>query len=378
MNKIPLFRPNLGQEELEALKEIFATGWVGLGPKVSEFEIALAAYQQRKSCVATNSCTAALHLALNAFNLPSHSEVLVPTITFVSTPHAVEYNGLNVRFVDVRSSDLCMDVADFQRKITASTKAVIPVHMGGQPCRMDEIVNIAAGYGMLVIEDVANAQGGEWKGKKLGSWGHMGTFSFEAKKNMTTGDGGAVVFDEHSMWEERIRQMRWVGIDKDTWKRFSNEDKHQPWYYEVNCLGYKYNMNDLAAAIGLCQLKKLDGINLRKRTLIDNYLHNLCGVGDLCFPSYDLETGGYWLFIVQTDRRDALLEFLGEKNIACGVHFMPTHLHPYYRKKYPDTSLPVAEHVWKRIVSLPLYASMTESDQAYVVDSVKEFFRLKV
>ena len=374
---IPIFRPNLGEEELSALREIFATGWVGLGPKVSEFEAALAAYQQREHCVALNSCTAALHLAVEALGLPPGSEVLVPTITFVSTPHAVEYNGLRVRFVDVRSDDLCMDVADFESKITSMTKAVIPVHMGGQPCRMDEIMHIANQAELMVIEDVANAQGGEWKGKKLGSWGHMGAFSFEAKKNMTTGDGGALVFD-NQLLDQRIRKMRWVGIDKDTWRRFSDVGKQRPWYYEVDCLGLKYNMNDIAATIGLCQLKKLDDINSRKRTLIYKYLIGLCGVGDLCFPSYDHRSGGYWLFIVRTDYRDALIEFLAEKGVTCGVHFMPTHLHPYYRKKYPEAKLPVAEHVWKRIVTLPLYASMKEEDQQYVIDMVKLFFNTKV
>jgi perosamine synthetase len=376
MKTIPLFKPNLGREELAALKSTFSSGWVGLGPKSVEFETAIAAYQKRKFAVGTNSCTAALHAALQVLQLPPGTEILIPTISFLSAPHVAEYLGYRIVFTDVQESDLCIDINDMERKFTQKTKVVVPVHMGGQPCAMDRIMNWARERKVFVVEDAANAQGGEWKGKKLGSWGDFGALSFEAKKNMTTGDGGMILFDE-ARWLEPLKRMRWLGIDKDTWRRFSNRDLKMPWYYEVDSLGLKYNINDIASAIGLCQLKKLDRINSAKRRLIKTYIKELAGVGDLFIPPYDLKNGGYWLFIVHTDRRDALIEYMAKVGITCGVHFMPTHLHPYYHRRYPQTKLPNAERVWKRIVTLPLYASMTVSEQERVITGIKKFFNRK-
>ncbi len=373
---IPLFRPNLGEEELDSLREIFKTGWVGLGPKTAQLEKEIADYQGVKYAVGTNSCTAALHLAVEALNLPDDAEVIVPTVTFVSTPHAVEYNRKKVVFCDVNEDDLCIDIADFESKITDKTKAVIPVHMGGQPAAMDKVMEVARRHNLVVIEDVANAQGGEWQGKKLGSWGDIGCLSFEVKKNMTTGDGGMILFNDEK-YLDHIKRMRWVGMNKDTWKRFSeggSAGANYSWYYEVDCLGFKYNMNDIAASLGLCQLKKLDAFNARKREIIKRYTAELAGVGDIHIPKYDTERGGYWLYIIHTDQRDRLFEYLQEQGITCGVHFMPTHLHPYYKERYPETSLPVAERVWKRIITLPIYYSMTEEEQGYVIEKVKEFY----
>ncbi|MCG3205090.1 MAG: UDP-4-amino-4-deoxy-L-arabinose--oxoglutarate aminotransferase [Elusimicrobia bacterium] len=347
---------------------------MGLGPQSVEFEKAISKYQNRKFAVGTNSCTAALHLALQILDLPPDAEILIPTISFISAPHAVEYISRKIVFVDIQENDLCIDIEDLQKKISEKTKVIIPVHMGGQPCRMDRIVEVAEKHNLTVIEDVANAQGGEWQGKKLGSWGHIGTLSFEAKKNMTTGDGGMIIFDNPE-WLNLLRKARWLGIDKDTWRRFSESDTSTSWHYEVDSLGYKYNINDIASTLGLCQLKKLDRVNKAKRKLIRTYLNELAGVGDLFLPTYDLEHGGYWLFIVHTDQRDKLIQFLASEGITCGVHFMPSHLHPYYRRHYPDTRLPVSERVWKRIVTLPLYASLSESEQAHVISSIKKFFK---
>jgi perosamine synthetase len=375
---IPLFKPNLGSDELSALKDIFESGWIGLGPKTAAFEEALAAYQSRRFAVGLNSCTAALHLAIEALDLPPDAEVIVPTITFASTAHAVEYCGRTVRFVDSRVDDLCIDIDSFSAASTSKTAAVIPVHMGGQPCRIDEVCAIAKKHNIVVIEDVANAQGGSYKGKKLGSWGELGAFSFEAKKNMTTGDGGMLVFDNEK-YLEHLKKMRWCGINKDTWKRFADaKTSGYSWYYDIDCLGYKYNMNDIAAAIGLVQLAKLDTINAQKRTLMKRYISELSGLGDLYIPPYDLETGGYWLFIIQTSHRDALMDYLSQKGVTCGVHFMPIHLHPYYKEKYPDTHLPQSEKVFPRFMSLPLFASMTEEQQSYIISCIKPFFETSV
>ena len=366
---VPLFKPELGEEELSALREIFKTGWVGLGPKTAEFEKKFSEYIGADFAIGLNSCTAALDLSLRARHF-GKGEVLVPAITFVSTPHAVLYNNLEPVFVDVDPETLCMDVADFERKITPRTKAVIPVHLGGHPCDMDPIMEIARLKNIFVIEDVANACGGEYKGRKLGSIGDFGCFSFEAKKNMTTGDGGMITTNDESSIAP-LKRLRWCGIDKDTWKRFS-ENKNYSWYYEVAELGWKYNMNDISAAIGLVQLQKLDAMLAKKSRIVNNYK---IALKDLLWLELPVERewakGAWWLFIVKVPERDRFIEHLAGRGITTGVHFMPMHLHPLY-KKY-GARVPKTEKVWQKMVTLPLYPSMTNSEFEEVVDAVKTF-----
>ena len=370
--KVPLFKPAIGKEELNALAKIFKTGWIGLGPNTAKFEKQFADYIGSKVAIGTNSATSALDLALKIFDF-KEGEVLVPTITFVATAHVVEYNPqLSVKFVDVDET-LCIDVNDLKSKLSDKTRAVIPVHVGGQACKMDEIVKIVKEYNneVKIIEDCANTAGGEYKGKMLGTWGDIGCFSFEAKKNITTGDGGMIVTDNEDLYEP-LKRMRWVGMDKDTWKRFSSDSSYS-WYYEINELGYKYNMNDIAATIGIEQLKKLEVINKRKREIMKSYSKGLQDIQWLNVPAYyDLEAGGYWLYIIQVDERDRFFNYLSDNNITAGVHFMPIHLHPYYKKKY-NATLPKAEKIWKNIVSMPLFYDMTNKMIDYVIDITRKF-----
>ncbi len=366
---VPLFKPELGEEELSALREIFKTGWVGLGPKTAEFEKKFSEYIGTDFAVGLNSCTAALDLALRVRHFDG-GEVLVPAITFVSTPHAVLYNNLRPVFVDVDPETLCMDTTDFERKITPRTKAVIPVHLGGHPVDMDPVVEIARAKNIFVVEDVANACGGEYKGKKLGSIGDFGCFSFEAKKNLTTGDGGMITIHDETMVAP-LKRLRWCGIDKDTWKRFS-ENKNYSWYYEVRELGWKYNMNDIASAIGLVQLKKLDELLAKKSRIVNNYKIALKDISWLELPvEREWARGAWWLFIVKVPERDRFIEHLASRGITTGVHFMPMHHHPLYKKYGAD--VPKTEKVWPRMVTLLFYPSMTDSEFEEVIDAVKTF-----
>lgn len=371
--KVRLFKPNLGNQEINALKKVFKTGWIGIGPQTVKFENEFANYVGTRNALGLNSCTAALHLAILAYGF-RNIEILVPTITFISTAHAVVYNNCRPVFVDVDPKTLCVDINDAERKITAKTRAIIPVHLGGQPCDMERMMVFAKKHKLIVIEDVANAAGGQFNGKELGSWGSMGCFSFEAKKNMTTGDGGMITSNDIKRIKY-LRKIRWLGIDKDTWKRFSSQKKGKQvysWYYEINDLGYKYNMNDIQATIGLVQLSKLDAINAAKRKIIKKYLSLLSKCELVKVPNcLDLKKGAYWLFIVRCKYRDALIKYLSKKGVTTGVHFMPVHLHPYYRKFHAN--LPVAERVWKEIVSLPLYSSLKNKEIEHVVDSIKSF-----
>ena len=371
--KVPLFKPYLGKEELNALKEIFATGWIGLGPKTAKFEKQFREYLDVRTCVGTNSATSALDLALKIFDFPS-GEVLVPAMTFASTAQVVDYNSqLKVKFVDVDKETLCMDINDFQKKVDDSTRAVIPVHMGGYACDIDamrEIINKKS-LNVKIIEDCAHCLGGEYKSRKLGAIGDIGCFSFEAKKNITTGDGGMIATNLEEL-ESRLRRLRWVGMNRDTWKRISDRESYS-WYYEIDELGYKYNMNDIMAAIGIEQLKKLDEINNKKRYIMKRYNKGLSGLIWLSIPEhYDLEKGAHWLYIVKVEQRDEFVDYLAKNGITTGVHYMPLHLHPYYKRKYP-VKLPNSEEVWLRLVSLPLFYEMTDEIVDYVINTIRKF-----
>ena len=373
---IRLFKPSLGKEELDNIKDAFERAWIGLGPNVSEFENKWSEYIGTKNSIATNSATAALHLALTAFQFPEGKKVLVPAITFVSTAAAVLYNRLEPVFVDVDSKTISMDLNDLKRKYTKDCVAIIPVHMCGYPVEIDRIIDFAKSKNLKVIEDCAHCAGGEYKGKKLGTWGDIGCFSFEEKKCMTTGDGGMICSDDTKLMT-RLKPYRWVGIDKDTWRRakdFTESDKINAmhWHYEIGVLGYKYNMNDLVAAIGLAQLKKLDYMNSSRGKVIERYLD---GIKDLkqIKPILPYSPGNdvYWFFGVRCNKRDELILFLKEKGISTGVHFYPLPLHPLFSSY--DNGCFTAKEIWKTFITLPSYVDMSDKEIDYVVAALNEF-----
>jgi perosamine synthetase len=374
--KVRLFKPCVGEEELTNIRDVFDRAWLGLGPLVTEFETAWNEYLGVTSSVGVNSGTAALHLALAAYTFPPGAKVLIPAITFVSTATAALYNHLEPVFVDVDPVTLSMNLDDLQNKIDHTTVAAIPVHLGGHPVAMDTLMQIAGQHNLAIIEDCAHSAGGIYKGKKLGTWGHIGCFSFEEKKCMTTGDGGMISSNDPDLTEP-LRANRWLGIDKDTWKRTADYTSTTSldayhWYYEVAVLGYKYNMNDLMAAIGLAQLKKLDWMNEQRRTLIRRYLDGIqdCQQIQPLYP-YDLENGVYWIFGVRCARRDELIVHLKQRGIATGVHFMPLPLHPLFKQYQADT--PTALNLWQTMITLPLFPDLTEEEVDYVVQALRDF-----
>ena len=378
MRNIRLFKPCVGEDELKAVEGCMERSWLGLGPKVAEFEQAFLEYLgEPGGTVALNSATAALHLSLSSLNLAPGDEVLVPNITFISSALAVSYCSLQPVFVDVDES-LTISVEDMKRKITEKTKAVVIVHLGGQPCDIPSILDIAKQYDLKVIEDCANCTGGSFQGQKLGTFGDFGCYSFEEKKNMTTGDGG-LIFSRHQPLIDSIKKVRWCGIDRDTWRRLKQQDEDiddpYHWYYEVSNVGYKYNMNDLAASIGLVQLKKLDWMNRQREILIDRYVNGLKGLSAIkpAFP-YELNSSGYWLFAVRTEPRNELITHLKKCGVSTGVHFMPMTQHPLYETVAHET--PYADRVWKELITLPLYPELADSDVDYVVAAIREFFEV--
>jgi len=377
--EVRLFKPCVGKEELANIELVFKRAWLGLGPLVSEFEKKWSDYIGSASSLGVNSGTAALHLALAGYGFKPGSKVLVPAITFVSTATAALYNDLQPVFVDVDRETLSISLTDLERKTDKTCVAVIPVHLGGHPAKMEEIVEFARQNSLTVIEDCAHCAGGAYKGKKLGTWGEVGCFSFEEKKCMTTGDGGMISSDDVDLIEQ-LKPHRWVGIDKDTWRRAGNytlasDTDPRHWYYEVAVLGYKYNMNDLMAAIGLAQLEKLDWMNQRRREAISRYLAGISGCERMrpLLP-YQLDGSSYWLFGVRCEMRDDLILHLKRRGIATGVHFLPLPRHPLFRGS--EDEIPVADEEWKNLVTLPLFPELTGEEIDYVIEGLLEFDRL--
>jgi perosamine synthetase len=375
---IRLFKPSVGKEELENIKDAFERSWIGLGPRVNEFEDAWEAFIGCKEAIGLNSATAALHLALNVFGFPEGKKVLVPSLTFSATASAVLYNRLIPVFVDSDPVTLGMSLEDLERKWDKDCVAVIPVHYCGHPVPMDRLVPWARSKGLKIIEDCAHTAGGEYLGKKLGTWGDIGCFSFEEKKCMTTGDGGMICSNDPELLKE-VRAMRWVGIDKDNWKTAqsyvdTNKDARH-WFYELNVLGYKYNMNDLAASIGLAQLKKLPAMNKRRGEIIRRYLDGIRGIpGIQPLLPYEPEKYLYQMFGLRAEKRDDLMIYLKSMGIATGCHYTPLSLQPLF-KPYAYGCDYIEKEIDK-LITLPLHAELTEIEVDFIIQSIKKFVKL--
>jgi len=375
MREIRLFKPSVGKEELESIQSAFERAWLGLGPKVLEFEDKWSEFIGSGTSVGVNSCTAALHLALAAFRFPKGKKVLVPVITFASTAMAILYNQLEPVFVDVDEHTLGISLEDLDRKYTKDCVAVMAVHFAGHPVPMDQLTAWAKARNVKVIEDCAHTAGGKYQGKSLGTWGDIGCYSFEEKKCMTTADGGMISSDDQELLKP-LRHARWVGINKDTWERHLDNGVGNPdanhWYYEISQLGYKYNMNDLMASIGLVQLQKLEGMNRRRETLLQHYLAGMRKRGAIrAAVPYELQDSSYWAFMVRVKDRDRFIVEMKKKGIATGVHYMPLTLHPLFLRYQTDT--PIAYQVWNELVTLPLFPELSIDEIDYILSAMNAF-----
>jgi len=344
-----------------------------LGGLTTQFEEEFSNYIGCNYAVAQNSCTASLHLVADALQLKPGDEVIVTPITFVSTVHAISYTGATPVFSDIESDTLNIDYNDIERKITDKTKAVFVVHYAGHPCDMDKIHKICNDKGIEVVEDCAHACGAEYKGKKIGTISNLNCFSFHTVKNLSAGEGGMITCN--SDWYDRyFREMRWLGITKSTYDRTANE-KVYSWQYWVDKLGYKYHMSDINAAIALVQLQKLDENNNKRRQIANRYNEAFKDLDWLELPvEKDYAKSSWHLYVVKTPNeliRNRLINHLKDKNIATGVHYYPINLHPYYRNIRSET--PIGNHIWKKIISLPLYPDLTEEDQNRVIKAIYNF-----
>jgi dTDP-4-amino-4,6-dideoxygalactose transaminase len=377
---LPFHVPDIDDEEIEAVVDTLRSGWLTTGRKVRQFEEDFAKAIGASHAVAVNSGTAALHLALEAIDLNADDEVIIPTMTFAASAEVVLYFKARPVLVDCRPDTLNLDPDQLEKAITPKTRAIMPVHIGGQACEMSRILDIARHYHLRVIEDAAHALPTRYQGQMVGTIGDITCFSFYATKTITTGEGGMAT-TENLEWEERMRIMSLHGISRDAWKRYTAEGS---WYYEILYPGFKYNLTDIAAAIGIEQLKKCHRFWEARQRCAMQYNEGLGDIPGVTIPSVEQGMQHAWhLYIVQLDLeqlrigRNEFIDLLKQKNIGTSVHFIPLHLHPYYRHTfhYRPEHFPHASAAYERIISLPIYPKMTEADVQDVIEAVGNIAR---
>lgn len=374
---LPVSRPTLCADELTRVTEVLQSGWWTTGPACQQFEKALSTYLGRDGhtvhSVGVNSCTAALHVALLALGVGPGDEVIVPTWTFASTAHVVEWVGATPVLCDVEGDAFNLDVKACAALCTPRTKAIIPVHMAGFPYRMEELAELARQRGLRIIEDAAHAIGTEYNGQRIGTFSDVTCFSFYATKNLAMGEGGAAVTADPAL-ADAMRRFAYLGIDKDAFKRY---EKSGTWRYDVAQLGYKYNLDSVHATLGLVQLEHLDAMNARRRQLAARYAQKL---PSSITPSHNDPRHYhvhhiYPVLLPLTMDRDDVALSLKEWNIGTSVHFIPLHLHSHYAHHASAGSFPVAEALFARVLSLPMWAGMHEDDVDYVCAVLESMVR---
>ena len=365
--------PAIEQPEIDEVVECLKSGWIGTGPRVHKFENAFRDYIGSKYSMALNSCTAALHLSMLVSGLSSDDEVITTPMTFAATSNAIIHTRAKPVFVDVEKDSMNIDPHLIEKAITPKTKAILPVHFAGKPCKMDHIMEIAQKNNLLVIEDAAHAIEAKYKGKKIGNIGDMTCFSFYVTKNLVTAEGGMVTTNNEE-WSKKIKILGLHGLSKDAWKRFADEGyKH----YQVVSLGFKYNMTDIQASLGIHQLERLEK-NFEKRKEIWNIYNKAFEDLPLATPSEDKDTvHARHLYTLLLDieklkiSRDGFMSALQKENIGTGVHYISLHLQPYYKETFGfnENDFPNSAYISKRTVSIPFSAKLTEIDVQDVIDA---------
>jgi dTDP-4-amino-4,6-dideoxygalactose transaminase len=384
LNFLPFALPDIGQEEIDEAIESLRSGWLTTGPKTKRFEEAFAAYLEVPHALAVNSGTAALHLALEAIGLREGEFVITTPFTFTATAEVIRYFGAHPLFVDIDASTMNIDPGQVAEAAAMASRqgkrvrAILPVHFAGLSCDMEALKEAAGRYSLKIVEDAAHAFPASYKGSKIGTIGDLTAFSFYATKPLATGEGGMVTTfnDEYAA---RIRTMRLHGISRDVWDRYSA--KKPSWYYEVIAPGYKYNLTDLAASIGIHQLGKADRLRKRREEIASRYTEAFADLPVLLPPPPpDGDTHSWHLYVLRLllehlpIGRDQFIESMAERGIGTSVHFIPLHLHPYWREKYgfrPE-DFPVSLATYHCCMSLPIYTRMTDADVACVIEAVKE------
>jgi len=376
---LPFSPPTIGEEEIQEVVDTLRSTWISTGPKTKRFESEFASFLGAPGALALNSCTAALHTALKTLGVGPGDEVITTPMTFTASVNVIEHVGARPVLVDVEPDTLNIDPRRVAAAITPRTRVLLPVHYAGHPADLDALRGLAGAHNCAIVEDAAHALPGSYKGRLIGSEGNPVAFSFYATKNLTTGEGGMLAADPEFLAQARVISLH--GMSRDAWKRY---DAGGSWFYEVLLPGFKYNMTDIQAALGLWQLRKLEGFQRRRREVVSQYDRAFAAEPALELPVTRPDVEHAWhLYVLRlrpdalTIGRDRFIQELTERNIGTSVHFIPIHLHPYYRDKYgfaPD-SFPVAYDNYRRMLSLPLNPGLSDRDVGDVIDAVLDVVR---
>ena len=382
---LPFSRPSIGEDAIESIAESIRSGWVAMGPKVTQFEKTISEQLGSRYAIAMNSATAGLHSSVIAMGLGPGDEVITTPMTFASTVNAIILAGAKPVLVDIDRHSLNIDVNRIEQAVTPRTKAIIPVHFAGLPCDMDVIEEIAGRHDLMIVEDAAHALGASYKGRAIGSdrgRGHVSVFSFHPTKNITTAEGGIVCTEDEDI-AEYLTVFRQNGMSKGAWNRYSSSGNS---HYDVPMPGLKYQMSDIQAAIGLSQMKQLDGFNQRRREICEIYERELSGCPGIGFQGHAgyeyVHSRHIFPILVDTDSlaidRDTFMLQMKERNIGTAIHYNAIHLFSGYAEAIGNKrgDFPEAEYVSDRILSIPLFPAMTDDDVAYCIGAIREICKL--
>ena len=369
---LPLNRPSIGETEIESVTACLRSQWITTGPLCKNFEERFQELTGASHAVSLSSATAGMHLVIAALGIGPGDEVITPSLTFASTVNMIALHGARPVFADIHYDTLNIDVADIEARITPKTKAIIPVHFAGAPADMDRILEIADRHHLTVIEDAAHAIGTRYRGIHAGGFGRIAIFSFHPLKNITTGEGGLIAHSDGEL-EKKIRLLRFHGIERDAWKRYGKGGNPE---YDIEAPGWKYNLTDIQAALGIAQLSRLAAFNRRRAELVAIYRKELQGISGLDLPvdpPYPHDHANH-LFVVKilAMKRERFMERLSDYNVGYGLHFPACHLLNYVKKRFGVVKLPETERAAERILSLPLFPDMTDGDVHYVSAAVRE------
>ncbi len=373
---LPFSPPDLSESEVEAVVDVLRSGWITTGPKTRLFEQTFADYMNAEAALALNSCTGGLHVALAALGIGEGDEVITTPMTFAASVNVIEHVGATPVLADIAPDTLNIDPVEVEKAITPKTKAIIPVHFAGHPVEMGPIMELARAHNLYVVEDAAHSLPAAYNGQKIGTIGDLTAFSFYATKNLTTGEGGMLTGKPE--YVERARLFSLHGMSRDAWNRYGENGS---WYYEIVEPGFKYNMTDIQATVGLVQLERLQQMQARRYQVVEQYHAAFSAMPEFQTPVQRDNVDHAWhLYVLRLNLerwqidRAAFIEELKKRKIGASVHFIPIHLHPYYAKKYgwqPDT-FPIAYREYQRVVSLPLHPRLTDKDVAYVTAAVQD------
>jgi dTDP-4-amino-4,6-dideoxygalactose transaminase len=375
---LPFYRPAFGREEERAIVRVLRSRWITTGPVVRAFEETLRSALGAKYTVAVSSCSAGLLLSLDALGIGPGDEVITTPLTFAATANAILHRGAVPRFADVDKRTMTLDPAQVSKQINRKTRAILPVHFAGQPCDLSALQSLARKHHLVLIEDAAHALGAEYKSRPIGHNAQAAVFSFNAVKNLTTGEGGLVA-TRHADLAKRLRVLMSNGLDRDAWGRFCGQG--QQWSYHIQALGYKANLTDLQAALGLAQYQRFAVMQGRRAGIVQRYQEAFRDQPALVLPAEAPGTRHAWhIYVLRLKperlriNRDTFLQALAAEGILCNVHYHPIHRHPYYQKRlaYHAESLPVAEAVGETAVTLPLYPALRERDVQDVIRAVRK------